>query len=105
MKYFILIFILQLTATTFAAEIAGYFTDPDFPGACVYDDMIIWPDDVGHSTSGKCERLYCLNEEGYGKLLSCGVQKAPAGCWLGNVIKPESNYPDCCKREIVCPEK
>lgn len=46
-----------------------YFQSIDFPGACYYDDLLVWPDDMGHPKNGKCERLYCLNEEGYGKLL------------------------------------
>ncbi|XP_005188179.1 uncharacterized protein LOC101895793 [Musca domestica] len=102
MKSLILVLLFALISTTFSAEISGYFSDADFPGACYYDDLLVWPDDMGHPKNGKCERLYCLNEEGYGKLLSCGVSKPPLGCKFGDVIAPNANYPDCCKREIVC---
>ncbi|XP_073820447.1 U-scoloptoxin(16)-Ssd1a-like [Musca autumnalis] len=102
MKYLLIILLFALVGATLAAEISGYFYDPDYPGTCVYDDLMVWPDDMGHPNNGKCERIYCLNEEGYGRLLSCGIQKIPTGCKLGDVIKPDATYPDCCKREVIC---
>ncbi|XP_075146669.1 uncharacterized protein LOC142221048 [Haematobia irritans] len=87
MKYFLIILLVAYYfATTFSNEISGYYSDSDYPGTCVYDELIVWPDDMGHPKNGKCERIYCLNEEGYAKILSCRPQKVPLGCNLGDVV-------------------
>ncbi|XP_013118448.2 uncharacterized protein LOC106095700 [Stomoxys calcitrans] len=102
MKQFLVAILFTIVVTAYSNEIAGYFQDADYPGTCVYDELIVWPDDVGHPKNGKCERIYCLNEDGYGKILSCRPQKIPAGCKLGEIVNPDSTYPDCCERHIIC---
>ncbi|KNC28168.1 hypothetical protein FF38_04347 [Lucilia cuprina] len=59
MKFFIVLsLILSVFSLTFAGESVGFFTDPDHPGKCVYDDVILSPGEEV-TLPGQCARFSC----------------------------------------------
>ncbi|XP_013116915.2 uncharacterized protein LOC106094259 [Stomoxys calcitrans] len=85
-----------------AQEFRGYFTDPDSPGKCFFGGVAVLPGNKVQ-LAGKCKLFICQNRDGSGIVRSCGPQKVDSPCMLGDFLNVNASFPDCCRREVICP--
>ncbi|XP_073820454.1 uncharacterized protein [Musca autumnalis] len=93
-------------ALLFALLIAGsYSSDPEHPGKCVYEDLILSPGEDGQP-KGKCERIMC-GEDLVGEVVSCDqiLMEPVPPCWWGEEANPGVEFPACCGKKLICPEQ
>uniref|UniRef100_A0A1I8MFS1 Single domain-containing protein n=1 Tax=Musca domestica TaxID=7370 RepID=A0A1I8MFS1_MUSDO len=102
MKLIIAAIISALCCSTLAAISSGIHTNAEHPGKCVYKDLVLAPGENGFP-AGKCEQFFCFKANGFSEIHTCGAQEAAAPCIMGDLKLPNSNYPLCCERYVMCP--
>ncbi|XP_023308501.2 uncharacterized protein LOC111690278 [Lucilia cuprina] len=85
---------LALIVTVFSEDYSGYFRDPDHPGKCVRDGIILSPGEVG-KVPGECALMTCY-DDGYATFQTCGVVLAPPGCNFPDYIDLDAPFGECC---------
>ncbi|XP_073820438.1 uncharacterized protein [Musca autumnalis] len=103
MKLFGFVIIFSIICGSFAAVMFAKMGDPEHPGKCVYKGLILSPGESGYP-EGICIRVLCFGADGSGRVHTCGSQGAMPPCFLGNYVNPSAQYPECCLKEIICPE-
>uniref|UniRef100_A0A1I8NKQ4 Single domain-containing protein n=1 Tax=Musca domestica TaxID=7370 RepID=A0A1I8NKQ4_MUSDO len=103
MKFFGFIVFVIIYCRGFAAVMEGKITDLDHPGKCVYEGLILSPGEDGYP-KGQCMHVMCSTADGSGTVHTCGSLGTSPPCYLGNYTNPTANYPECCFREVICPE-
>lgn len=49
----------------------------------------------------KCAKITC-HANSKASIVTCPAMIPPAGCEVDEPMDPEANYPQCCRRKIVC---
>ncbi|XP_073823319.1 uncharacterized protein [Musca autumnalis] len=102
MKLFITAIVSTVFSAAFASVSSGIWADPAHPGKCVYKNLVLSPGDNGFP-EGVCEHFFCFKSSGFGEIQDCAIQVAVEPCTLGELKLPDSHYPYCCERYVMCP--
>ncbi|XP_005188177.1 uncharacterized protein LOC101895439 [Musca domestica] len=103
MKLFGLVVVISILCGSFAAVMVAKMGDPEHPGKCVYNGLILSPGESGYP-EGRCLRVLCFGADGSGRIHTCGSQGAQPPCVMGDYMYPDAQYPKCCEKEIICPD-
>ncbi|XP_015036352.1 uncharacterized protein [Drosophila pseudoobscura] len=81
------------------------YVHPAYPGRCVIDmEPALITLELGQSVSLPnlpCVSLLCVGD-GYGALYKCNHSSPPESCRYGEFLDLNVDFPECCKRKVVC---
>ncbi|XP_065367196.1 uncharacterized protein LOC135959965 [Calliphora vicina] len=105
MKFELLVLSLIFVSTyhvsiVWAAVTIETYADPSHPGQCVLQQLVLSPGAVAKHPD-MCAKITC-HENSKASIVTCAVMIAPPGCTVGPVVDPEANYPNCCRKKIIC---
>ncbi|XP_015036349.2 uncharacterized protein [Drosophila pseudoobscura] len=86
-------------AGTEADSMQAVFSDPEHPGKCVIDGLIL-SDGQWIRHPKMCALLWC-GRNSIGGIHICGKVSPPPGSRFGEYTDPKADYPACCRREII----
>ncbi|KAM7343556.1 uncharacterized protein ACRADG_010550 [Cochliomyia hominivorax] len=78
----------------------GKFEDPSHPGQCVVQQLVLSPGTVAKHPD-LCAKITC-HDNSKASIVTCAAMVPPPGCTVGPAVDPESNYPNCCRKKIIC---
>ncbi|XP_073820456.1 uncharacterized protein [Musca autumnalis] len=104
MKLFGFLIIFSIICSNFAAAVFVQMADPEHPGKCVYEGLILSPGKSGYP-EGKCIQVFCYGDDGSGRIQSCMGEADMSRCTVitNDYVNPSAHYPDCCEEHIICP--
>ncbi|XP_034475309.1 uncharacterized protein LOC117782323 [Drosophila innubila] len=80
----------------------GNFSNPAYPGKCVYNADTILNEGQAITLKLKCEKIFC-GPGGWLTLLGCGAKSVSGGgCYIGERKYPDAEYPECCINVVHC---
>ncbi|XP_037806401.1 uncharacterized protein LOC119600313 [Lucilia sericata] len=91
---------LALSVTVFSQDYSGDFKDPDHPGKCVRDGLILSPGEE-RKVPGECALMTCY-DDGFATFKTCGTMVAPPGCQFGDYFDIDAPFGDCCEMTYSC---
>ncbi|XP_017872693.1 PREDICTED: uncharacterized protein LOC108620299 [Drosophila arizonae] len=100
----ILIFVQSITQTL-ALNALNNYGNSVYPDRCVVDmgtSVVLLK--FGESVkldSLPCTQIFCIGD-GWGMLETCDFMRPNLGCRYTSFKDWEADYPDCCKRNMVC---
>ncbi|KAM7360657.1 uncharacterized protein ACRADG_006721 isoform 1-T1 [Cochliomyia hominivorax] len=87
-----------------AAVSRGVHKDPDHPGKCVINDIIMSPGEIVLNPFNKCRRMIC-GANSWVVIHTCGAILPPKGYKLGEPLDATAPYPKCCERHYISIEE
>ncbi|XP_073820439.1 uncharacterized protein [Musca autumnalis] len=103
MKLFGFLIIFSIICSTFAVTTVVKMADPEHPGKCVYEGLILSHTETGYP-EGKCMHVQCYANDGIALIRTCMGEADMSRCFVRtrDYINPGALYPECCKEEMVC---
>ncbi|XP_073820440.1 uncharacterized protein [Musca autumnalis] len=103
MKLFGFLIIFSIICSTFVVTTVVEMTDPEHPGKCVYEGLILSDGQSVHP-EGKCILVQCYANGGIGMIHTCMGEADMSRCFVRtrDYINPGALYPECCEEEMVC---
>ncbi|KAI8127334.1 uncharacterized protein LOC111687592 [Lucilia cuprina] len=100
MKFLLFINIIcVLVVANRAAMARGIFKDPEHPGKCVVEGLILSPGETAKYPHG-CAIMTCY-DDGLVIFYGCGSMQPPPGYVMGGLSNPSAPYPKCCRRPLI----
>ncbi|XP_037812209.1 uncharacterized protein LOC119603974 [Lucilia sericata] len=105
MKFELLVLSLIFVRLTLKAKVSaevtiGTYADPSHPGQCVLQQLVLSPGAVAKHPE-MCAKITC-HDNSKASIVTCATMIPPEGCTVGEPVDPEANYPNCCRKKIIC---
>ncbi|XP_073820455.1 complement inhibitor CirpT3-like [Musca autumnalis] len=102
MKLFGFLIIFSIICSNFAVYVFVNMADPEHPGRCVYEGIILSPGESRYP-EGKCILVSCYGADGSGSIESCMGEADMSRCFVETYDpNPHGQYPHCCEKQIIC---
>ncbi|XP_032591891.1 uncharacterized protein LOC6562314 isoform X3 [Drosophila grimshawi] len=97
----LLLAVFNVPQTEANVSIRGYWNEAHLDKCYVNANLIMNRGDTAKYPDLDCARIICQYNS-MAEIHTCGVVSIE-GCTFGAVKFPDADYPDCCEREVICP--